>query len=137
MRLPEHLITGIWGERLAVSFLKKKGLKIIGKRVRVGAKDELDIVARDKNTLIFIEVKTRKNSNFGRPSSSVDKRKIKNLSRAAMTYVRKLRKKPDYVRFDIVEVLGQPGGDPAEINHIENAFQLNSRYRMDGLCDDS
>ena len=137
LRLPEHLVTGLWGERLAAAFLKRKGLKVIGKRIRVGPKDELDIVARDDNTLIFVEVKTRKNSDFGRPASAVDRRKIQNLSRAAMGYVRRLRKKPSYVRFDIVEVLGQPGGMPPEINHIENAFQLSKKYRMDGLCDDS
>ena len=98
LRLPEHLLTGIWGERLAATYLKRRGLKIIGKRVRVGAKDELDIVARDKNTLIFVEVKTRKNTDFGRPASAVDKRKKQNLSRAAMGYVRRLKKKPEIGR---------------------------------------
>ena len=60
---PAHLRVGVWGEALAVRFLKKKKYKIIGKRVRVGKHDEIDIIARDGKILVFVEVKYRKKIN--------------------------------------------------------------------------
>jgi len=127
---PAHLKTGRWGERQAVRFLKKKGYRIIGKRVRVGKHDEIDIVAEHGDALLFIEVKTRKNEDFGRPISAVDQKKRRNLSRAAVAYLKKNRLQPDYLRFDVVEVIGAPDMDPPQIRHIENAFQLDSRYKL-------
>ncbi len=80
---PTHLKSGRWGEKLAAQFLKKKRYKIIGQRVRVGKRDEIDIIAEHGGALIFVEVKTRKNENHGRPFSAVDKAKRKrHLSKA-------------------------------------------------------
>jgi len=59
--------TGIWGENQAEEFLKAKGYKILGQRVRIGDRDELDLVARDGKILVFVEVKTRGSQDFGRP----------------------------------------------------------------------
>ena len=127
--LPEHLKTGVWGEDVATTFLKKCGFKILGRRVRFG-RDELDIVARQNGVLVFVEVKTRKNEEFGRAISSVNRGKRASLSRAAFQYLRKLREKPDFFRFDVVEVIGErEAGDP-EIRHIENAFNLDGKYRL-------
>jgi len=128
--VPKHIRTGRWGEKLAASALKKEGYKIIGKRFRIGKKDEIDIVARNDDTLVFIEVKTRRNEDFGRPISAVDRDKRKNLSRAAIRYIEKRRRRPDYFRFDVIEVVGQKGDENPEIRHIENAFTLDSRYRQ-------
>lgn len=127
---PAHLKSGRWGERQAARFLKKKRYKILGQRVRVGKRDEIDIVAGQGNALVFVEVKTRKNENFGRPFSAVNKEKRKRLSRAAVAYLKKRRIQPEYIRFDVVEVIGEPGGDAPEIRHIENAFPLDSAYRL-------
>ena len=127
--LPEHLITGEWGEEIAARFLKKKGFKILGRRVRLD-RDELDIVAQHGAVLVFVEVKTRKNEEFGRAISSVNRGKRASLSRAAFHYLRKLRQKPKFFRFDVVEVIGEKNrGDP-EIRHIENAFSLARNYRL-------
>jgi putative endonuclease len=125
-----HLKSGRWGEKQAVKFLRSKHWKIIGERVRIGKHDELDIVADDKTALVFVEVKTRKNENYGRPFSAVNKEKRKRLSRAAVSYLKKKKLQPDYIRFDVIEVIGEPDGDVPEIRHIENSFQLDSAYKL-------
>ncbi|VGO12739.1 hypothetical protein PDESU_01293 [Pontiella desulfatans] len=125
-----HLKSGRWGEQQAARLLKSKGWKIVGERVRVGKHDEIDIIAEDAPALVFVEVKTRKNETYGRPFSAVNTEKKKRLSRAAVAYLKKKKIKPDYIRFDVVEVIGEPDGDAPEIRHIENAFQLNSSYKL-------
>ncbi len=127
---PTHLKSGRWGEKLAAQFLKKKRYKIIGQRVRVGKRDEIDIIAEHGGALIFVEVKTRKNENHGRPFSAVDKAKRKHLSRATVTYLKHKKAEPEFIRFDVIEVIGEPEGDTPELRHIENAFPLDSAYRL-------
>ena len=125
-----HLQTGKWGERQAARFLKSFRYRIRGQRVRVGKHDELDIVAEQSGVLVFVEVKTRRNETYGRPFSAINKAKRKRLSRAAVTYLKKTKLRPDHIRFDVIEVIGEPGGQPPEIRHIENAFPLDSAYRL-------
>lgn len=127
---PAHLKTGRWGEKQAVRFLKSKGWKIIGERVRVGKHDELDIVSETTGVLVFVEVKTRRNENHGRPFSAVNKEKRRRLCRAVVAYLKKKKIEPDHFRLDVIEVIGQPDGDAPEIRHIENAFQLGSAYKL-------
>lgn len=122
--------TGRWGERQAERALRKRGYGILGRRVRVGDRDEIDLVARDGNVLVFVEVKTRETEDFGRPLSAVDTRKRQVLSRAAVRYLKQLKRPPQFFRFDVVEVVGGvETGNPA-IRHIENAFDLDRRYRL-------
>jgi putative endonuclease len=125
-----HLQSGRWGERQAVRFLKSNRFTILGERVRVGKRDEIDIVARHGNVVVFVEVKTRRNEQYGRPIDAVNRHKRKCLSRAAVGYLRKSKLQPDYVRFDVIEVIGQPGDRSPEIRHVENAFPLDSGYRL-------
>ena len=127
---PAHLKSGRWGEEVAAQLLKKKRYKIVGQRVRVGKRDEIDMIAKEGSTLVFVEVKTRKNEAYGRPFSAVNKAKRKHLSRAAVGWLKRTKSEPDYIRFDVVEVIGEPGGDAPEIRHIENAFPLDSAYRL-------
>ena len=108
--------------------LGRKGYDVIDKRVRVGQRDELDIVARDGETLVFVEVKTRRDEVFGRPVESVDAAKKRALSRAAVRYMKRLRKKPPYFRFDVVEVIGEESRGLPNCRHIENAFTLAPKY---------
>ena len=125
-----HLAAGRWGERQAERLLKKKGYKMVGRRVRVGRHDEIDLIARQGAVVVFVEVKTRRSEQHGRPLSAVDRAKRKNLSRAAVGWLRREKIQPDYIRFDVVEVVGAPGGDAPEIRHIENAFPLDPAYRL-------
>jgi putative endonuclease len=125
-----HLKAGRWGEKRAERFLKKSGYKIIGRRVHCGKHDEIDLIARQDDTMVFVEVKTRKNENMGRPAAAVNRDKRRKLSRAAVTFLKKRKLRPPYIRFDIIEVIGAPDGDPPEIRHIENAFQMENGYRI-------
>jgi putative endonuclease len=122
--------TGDWGERVASGMLKKKGYHIITHAFRMGRREEIDLVARDGETLVFVEVKTRANEDFGRPASSVNANKRRALSRAAVHYLKRLRQKPNYFRFDVVEVIGSRDTENPVIRHIENAFPLDKRYHL-------
>jgi len=127
---PAHLKTGRWGEQQAARLLKANGYRLIGQRVRVGKHDEIDIIADRSGVLVFVEVKTRRNEDFGRPISAVNQAKRRRLSRAAVGYLKRQKPPPDYFRFDVVEVIGEPGMGPPKIRHIENVFQLASNYTL-------
>jgi len=118
---------GRWGEDVAAEHLRGEGWKILGRNVRFGSRLELDIVARQPRppVLVFVEVKTRKNENLGRPFASVDANKRRVQERAAWKYLRKLgTRRPAHWRFDVVEVVGDPDiGTPPAIRHIESAWE--------------
>ena len=121
---------GLWGELQAERELKKKGYSILGRRIRVPPRDEIDLLARDNQTLVFVEVKTRSREDFGRPGDAVNRSKRHFLSRAAVRYMMKLREKPDSFRFDVVEIIGTEPAPPKAVRHIENAFPLERSYRV-------
>lgn len=105
------------GEIKATEFLKKKGYKILKTNFKTHI-GEIDVIARDKETVVFIEVKTRINDDFGVPSEAVNLKKQEKYYKVATEYLvkEKLTDKP--CRFDVVEI--QNG----EINHIFNAFGM-------------
>jgi putative endonuclease len=117
---------------VAADYLKhQKHMRILGKRVRVGRRDEIDLVARDGECLVFVEVKTRGSERYGRPAAAVDRAKRHALSRAAVRYIRSLRHARDICfRFDVVEVIGTEQRGCQTIRHIEQAFFLESRYSL-------
>ena len=122
--------TGLWGERQAERYLRRSGYRILGRRVRVGRRDEIDLLMRTRDTLIFVEVKTRRDETFARAAAAVDRHKRHVLSRAAVRYLQRLRRKPPYIRFDVVEVVGKPDGGKPLIRHLENVFPLDSCYSL-------
>jgi putative endonuclease len=122
--------TGLWGERQAARYLAGKGYKIIGKRFRIGPKDEIDLIAREGDALIFIEVKTRANEAFARPLAAVGRAKQYNQARAAVRYLKRLKTQPASFRFDVVEIIGKPGKEQPLIRHVENAFALPKYFRV-------
>ncbi|AKJ63394.1 YraN family protein [Kiritimatiella glycovorans] len=125
-REPEHLRTGRWGERRAAKWLRRRGYRICGRRVRAGRRGELDIVARDGETLVFVEVKTRRSRGPARPAASVNRRKRRTLRRAALSYLKRMRPPPRYFRFDVIEVIGPRGTRRPEIRHIRGALSLRN-----------
>lgn len=129
---PESHRAGAWGEQLAADFLKRKGYTILGQNVRFGSRCELDVVARSPApaTLVFVEVKTRRTEDFGRPFSAVDRRKRRAIGRAALRYLRRIQAKPAHVRFDVVEVVGAPGDENPTVRHLENAFSPGPGFRL-------
>jgi len=85
-------------------------------------------VARHGDVLVFVEVKTRASETFGRPADSVNRAKRLALSRGAVRYLRGLSERPEYFRFDVVEIVGREGEGVPLIRHIERAFELDRRY---------
>ena len=124
----DHLALGRWGERVAARAVKREGLKLLGRRVRVGKHDEIDLLCRWGNVLVVVEVKTRSNENWAAPIEAVNYQKRYRLSRAAVRYARNLNPRPDAIRFDVVEVIGRPGQKP-DIRYHVSAFGLDHRFR--------
>jgi len=123
--------TGLWGEGEAERYLKARGYAVLGRRFRIGPRDEIDLICRVRDTLVFVEVKTRANEDFGRPAAAVNRRKQHRLARAAMRYLKRLKSQPAGFRFDVVEVVGGPQDCPKPaIRHIENAFPLPEYFRV-------
>lgn len=116
--MAEHNELGKLGEHLAVEFLTNKGFSILDTNWRFG-NDEIDIIAKDKDTLVIAEVKTRRSNYYGEPEISVTKTKQKFMIRATEAYIQK--KKIDLeVRFDVIAIILSPY--ERQINHIEDAF---------------
>ena len=114
---------GKLGEKLATKFLKKNGYRIIEKNSH-HSHNEIDIIAKNKSYIVFVEVKTRKTSDFGYAYEAVDYRKQRKINQGAVAYITANNIKSE-IRFDVVEVYGKytlEGFFVSEINHIENAF---------------
>ena len=119
--MSEHNDVGREGEALAANFLQQKGYEIVDRNWRYGPK-EIDIVARDGETMVFVEVKTRSTLAFELPQEAVTKKKMKNLVEAADAYMLQYNIELEG-RFDIVGVLN--GNPPKVIEHIVGAWQAN------------
>lgn len=124
---PRSAVVGAWGEERAVAFLRGAGFSVLGRNVRPNRRDEIDVVARKGDLLAFVEVKTRRREDFGRPLAAVDRTKRHALNRAAAAYLRKTRHPDLFYRFDVVEVVGRPEEGEPLIRHIENAFPFERR----------
>ena len=111
-----HNEVGVWGEDEAVRFLQNKGYTIVERDWKSGHRD-IDIIATDGETMVFVEVKTRRNRVFGEPENAVNYEKMQNL-RAALNHYIKYHHYNGKVRFDIISVIGTPDGGLTEINHF-------------------
>lgn len=109
------------GEALAARLLKKRGYKILetNYRSRLG---EIDIIARDRKTLVFVEVKTRASLGYGHPKTAVTPAKQRKISMTALGYLKETDQTRAKARFDVVAVLGD--GPDRRIEIIRNAFEL-------------
>ena len=124
---PEHLVRGEAGENAAKKHLKRSGLKFLTANFR-SARGEIDLIFRDGDCLVFVEVKSRSSETWTRPAAAVNVRKRRLLSQTALDYLRLLKQPQVRVRFDIVEVLLQEGA-VREVRHLPNSFALSSPYR--------
>lgn len=110
-------LLGSKGEELALKYLKRKGFRILHRNFRTPL-GEIDIIAEDRQTLVFIEVKTRSDDSFGLPFEAVDSRKKERMKRIALLYLKNLGKERP-VRFDVISVEIK---DSNRIDHIIEAF---------------
>lgn len=108
------------GEDIAEELLRSKGYQILKRNFRFG-KGEIDIIAKDGDCLVFVEVKSRKNYDFGEPEYSITKSKQKQLKRIAEGYFYVNGINEQLCRFDVITIVGEKE-DELKINHIENAF---------------
>lgn len=119
----ERKVLGRWGEAAAAEYLKKKGYRLIaaGWHCRFG---EVDLIMRNAQYLVFVEVKLRKSASFAQAREFVDVRKQNKLRTTAQMYLA-LHPTQLQPRFDVVEVYAPQGIQTAkpEINHLENAFE--------------
>jgi len=115
----ENIKKGKKGEALAEKFLKKKGYRIIEKnfRTRFG---EIDLIALDHGTLVFVEVKARGGTGFGSPMAAVGARKQSHLTMAANIYMEEKGLEDIAMRFDVVGIVGE--GKKAAVELVKNAF---------------
>jgi putative endonuclease len=121
MKDTKKIITGKEGEKIAAAFLKKNGYRImeINFRCPIG---EIDIVAKEKDYLVFVEVKTRKSMELGYPEQAVGIRKQKKMSQLALWYMQKRKIDDTNARFDVVAVSLIP--EKNEVKLIKNAFDF-------------
>ena len=109
------------GEEKALRFLKKKGYRIIEQNY-VCKLGEMDIIAKEKDTLVFVEVKTRTSMAFGPPQLAVTKFKQRQLSKVALNFLKEKKLEDIKARFDVVAILLPP--EREEIELIRDAFDL-------------
>lgn len=113
--------TGKQGEDLAAAYLENAGYRIVVRNYRC-VFGEMDIIAREGDTLVFSEVKSRKSGRFGEPQEAVGLEKQRKLSRIAMHYLQQKRLEATSARFDVIAV--RIGSGEPEIDLIRNAFDL-------------
>jgi putative endonuclease len=108
---------GAWGEAVAARYLERQGLRIVERNIRTRF-GELDLIAVDGDTMVFIEVKTRRKGVYGSPALAVDWRKRRRISKLALTY---LGDRAMGIRFDIIAITAPKGQRPT-LQHFRNAF---------------
>lgn len=109
------------GERLAALFLERQGLVIVERNFRTRS-GEIDLIARDKKELVFVEVKSRSGTDFGSALEAVGPRKCQQIVRVAKEYLLKHDGFDQPIRFDVIGILL---GDRAQFDHIKNAFDAS------------
>lgn len=114
MRIQQRV--GRWGEQAAAEYLEKKGYQILARNFRA-ERGEVDLIARQENVLVFVEVKARSSNRYGYPEYSVSPKKRLHLLSAAERYI---REHPEFStwRVDVIAVEGETG--EAKIVHFEN-----------------
>jgi len=117
---------GQHGEQMAVQFLQRQGYRIQQQNYRCRG-GEVDIIAWDGPTLVFIEVKTKGQTAFGAPQAMVHGQKQKKIVHVAMVYVQQHQMQEVNIRFDVVAITLLPGFPP-EVTHVPGAFTPSSHF---------
>ena len=110
------------GESLAVRYLKKNGYKILEQNYRTKL-GEIDIIAKDRDTIVFVEVKARRSGRFGNPKYAVTLKKQRKISMVALYYLKAVKQNDAKARFDVVAI--DSGQDKPSIEIVKNAFELS------------
>lgn len=122
-------LLGDQGERTAVRFLKQQGYSILARQYRTDL-GEIDIIALDGETIVFVEVKTRKNNSKGEPFEAVTQQKQSQLTRLASSFLKKQQRLTHPARFDIISILWLSEQSTPEIQHFQNAFAPSGEFQF-------
>jgi len=119
-------LLGERGERIAARYLRRHGMRVLcrGYRTRLG---EIDLIARDADTLVFVEVKARRR---GVPAEAVTPEKQRRITLASLHFLRRYHLLEERSRFDVVAIVWPDDRRPPEIEHIRNAFDAVGRGQM-------
>ena len=117
--LTQSAALGRRGEDMAHRYLQRKGFTVVARNYKPGADSEIDIIARQGDLVIFVEVKSRTSAEFGSPDRAIDQEKQKHIVRAARAYVNRAAIEWNQVRFDTISVIFT---DPPSIIHQQDAF---------------
>ena len=120
------LTLGERGEMLAARFLRRQGCRIIARRRRIRY-GEVDLIAVDGRTVVFVEVKTRRHERMGAPALAVDATRRRRLTRAALAFLKAHNLLNSPARFDVVEVIWPLDREQPEIRHHQSAFAAEGR----------
>ena len=112
---------GLQAQKLAEKFLRKAGLRILARNVNTGPA-EIDLVARHRNVLVFVEVRSRWSDSDARPEETINRTKQQRLIRGAQAFMKSRGWEEKPVRFDVVAVDGFT--DPPSVRHLANAFEV-------------
>lgn len=130
MRRFWNKLFGDRGEQAAAKFLKRQGFRIVQRNYSTPW-GEIDIVAVDGTTIVFVEVKTRSSLVAGRPEEAVTSDKQKTLTRMALAYLKKHKLLEHSARFDVVAIVWPDDArEPQEIRHFRNAFEPVGKWQM-------
>ena len=110
---------GHWGENVAANFLVKAGYEILEQNFRT-REGEIDLIVKKDAELVFVEVKTRKNTEFSLPEDAINDEKLDHLEIAAAYYLEKHPEYDENWRLDVITVVGSFSGDPPQIDWFEN-----------------
>lgn len=111
---------GKLGEQAAAKYLEKQGYKILEKNYRYSRYAEIDIIAKDKDTIVFAEVKTRSNTAFGHPFEAVNSAKITNIFKAGLYYLKNTKENYKKYRIDVISIIGDLQNNNPKIEHLKN-----------------
>ncbi len=121
---------GDLGEAVATRFLKRQGYIIVARSQR-GKLGEVDVIAVDNRTIVFVEVKTRRSEDAGHPADAVHDDKQRRLTRLALSYLRRHDLLECKARFDVIAIVWPQGHrKPAKLEHFKNAFEAVGKGQM-------
>lgn len=116
----QNKIIGQAGEDAACRYLEKHGWKILEKNYRYSRVAEIDIVAKDKDTIVFVEVKTRTTTAFGHPFEAINRTKLYNVFKAGLDYLQHTTETYDRYRIDVIALIGNLEKGNPKIEHLKD-----------------
>ncbi|QDU10981.1 YraN family protein [Gimesia aquarii] len=125
-------LLGDQGERAAIKFLKQAGYSILAKQYRTG-QGEIDVIALDGQTVVFVEVKTRRSDSKGKPFEAITPQKQSQLTRLASSFLKKHKLLQQPARFDVISILwprARANSAKPEIQHFQNAFAPSGKFQF-------